>query len=252
MKEYTGQIRCKKFVSWMRIKNRNIWRLSPYRYTTFNKPYFVQMAALDAGITQEQMEAALRAYQNQFDQLLLNGHSLELEGLGNFRLSVSVKTVTDVEELSTDLVQRLRVVFRPCVDLRDNIKGVKHIVDKVQYATSANHQFTLNHQMPIRYDVSRDTAMKFPAFSIIPSADNLTIPAASQFSSLFFKTSKGLVRFASSSENSISFDNDDGEASVVVTMNFTFNPTTGVATLHDVDGFEDGDSITYFGGTVMV
>lgn len=155
MSKYSGQIRCKKFCAFNGVKKRNEYRLAPVRYTTFNRNYFVEMAAADAGITEEQMNAALRAYQTQFDQLLLNGHSIELAGLGNFRLSMSFKAKDTLEEVNIeDCFERLRVILRCSKELRDDMKSVNHIVDPMQLAVSggnlARQYFYLNYQLPCR------------------------------------------------------------------------------------------------------
>lgn len=153
MSKYSGQIRCKKFCSHNAVKNRDYYRLAPVRYTTFDRNYFVEMAANDAGITEEQMNAALRAYQTQFDQLLLNGHSIELAGLGNFRLSMSFKAKANLEDINIDDdFKRLRVVLRCSKDLRDDLKSINHIVDPLQTAVSGNSanrgHYYLNYQLP--------------------------------------------------------------------------------------------------------
>lgn len=153
MSKYSGQIRCKKFCAYNAAKERNEFRLAPVRYTTFDRNYFVEMAANDAGITEEQMNAALRAYQTQFDQLLLNGHSIQLGGLGNFRLSMSFDAVENIEDVNIDeQFKRLRVVLRPSKDLRDDMKSINHIVDPLQTVASGNsvnrQYFYLNYQLP--------------------------------------------------------------------------------------------------------
>lgn len=160
MSTFSGQIRCKKFMSYNAAKQKNLYRISPYRYTTFNRAYFVAMAASDAGITEEQMSAALRAYQTQFDQLLLNGHSLQLEGLGNFRLSMSFKAYDEIEDVNVEEgFERLRVVLRPSKELRDEMKSINHIVDPMVTAKSGNSltggNFWLNYQLPAAPVVGR-------------------------------------------------------------------------------------------------
>lgn len=157
MSTFSGQIRCKKIASRCKLgqfRNNNYlaWRLSPYRYSTFNRGYFVSMAAADAGITEEQMSAALRAYQTQFDQLVLNGHSIQMEGLGNFRLSCSMKGVQDVSDVSMDLFKRLRVILRPSKELSNEIKSVQHIVDAPISANSGSDgKYVINYQLPLVY-----------------------------------------------------------------------------------------------------
>lgn len=186
MSTFSGQIRCKKFVSYSKLNKfipngRASWRLSPYRYSTFNRAYFVAMAAADAGITEEQMSAALRAYQTQFDQLLLNGHSLQMEGLGNFRLSCSMSTAEDVEDVNMDLFKRLRVVLRPSKELSNEIKSVQHIVDAPVSARSGDGNYILNYRLPL--SLNRPST---PGLAIYPAPNSFTGIDVAEMTNLFF------------------------------------------------------------------
>lgn len=237
---FSGQIRCKKFMSYNAAKERDEYRISPYRYTTFNRAYFVSMAAADAGITEEQMSAALRAYQTQFDQLLLNGHSLQLEGLGNFRLSVSFKAATEISDVNIDEgFERLRVVLRPSKELRDEMKSINHIVDPMVTAKSGNSltggSFWLNYQLPASPVVGRT--------KIYVDKDQINL---SGMTNLFFVVGSdafGDVKLTvdeTPSLNEITFRNESGD----VGMTFTYNAGNYV-TLSEKS---DVDTIKIFGG----
>lgn len=189
MSTFSGQIRCKKFVSYSKLSkfdthNRASWRLSPYRYSTFNRAYFVSMAASDAGITEEQMSAALRAYQTQFDQLLLNGHSIQMEGLGNFRLSCSMKMVEDAEDIDISLFERLRVVLRPSNELRNEIKSIQHIVDAPISVKSGDGKYILNYQLP--YSMASREDGGYPSLQIWPAPGDRQGIDVSRMTGLFF------------------------------------------------------------------
>lgn len=241
MKEYTGQIRCKKFITKLGYNKQYKWRLSPYRYTTFNKPYLIRTAALDAGITQEQMAAALRAYQNQFDQLMLNGHSIELEGLGNFRLSMSFKTAEGVEDISMDLFKRLRVLFRPSVDLRDEMKGVKHIVDDPQMVFSQGYGFIADRQFPIRQPTS--VAWHLTLFA---DSEKLMPTNLDDVSDLFFVLGDGdiLTYDAHQSQGTTAiFEGTAGR-----NLEFEWTQVSGKWDLTSTSGLHKGDSIKMVGG----
>lgn len=178
MSKYSGQIRCKKFCVHNAAKARDEFRLAPVRYTTFDRNYFVAIAAADAGITEEQMSAALRAYQTQFDQLLLNGHSIELAGLGNFRLSMSFRAKEEIADVNIeDCFQRLRVVLRCSKELRDDMKGISHIVDPLQVAASGNaanrQHFYLNYQLPTQVTLNLQTRLCMYCSEGLPNLSSL-------------------------------------------------------------------------------
>lgn len=240
MSKFSGQIRCKKFMSYNSRTGKNAFRISPYRYTTFNRAYFVSMAAADAGITEEQMSAALRAYQTQFDQLLLNGHSLQLEGLGNFRLSMSFKSFDEISQVNIDEgFERLRIVLRPSKELRDEMKSVNHIVDPMVTAKSGNSltggNFWLNYQLPAAPVVGRTR--------IYVDKDQINI---SGMSNLFFVVSddeQGDIKLTvqdTPSLNEITFRDESGE----VGMTFTY-VSGNYVTLTEIS---DAGTIKMFGG----
>lgn len=239
MSTFSGQIRCKKFMSYNARTAKNMFRISPYRYTTFNRAYFVSMAAADAGITEEQMSAALRAYQTQFDQLLLNGHSLQLEGLGNFRLSMSFKAFDEISQVNIDEgFERLRVVLRPSKELRDEMKSINHIIDPIVTAKSGNSltggNFFLNHQIPFEPLVDK--------MRIYVDKDTINL---SGMTNLFFIVTNddfGDLKLTAGtpSVNEITFTDEDSVAHA------TFSFTAGnYVTLTDFAGF---NAIKMFGG----
>ena len=56
---------------------------------------------------------------------LLMGKSVNLGGLGTFRLSFSSKEVENAEEFNTHLISGVKVIFTPSTELRDKVKKVK-------------------------------------------------------------------------------------------------------------------------------
>lgn len=239
MSTFSGQIRCKKMMSYNAAKGKDLYRISPYRYTTFNRAYFVSMAAADAGITEEQMSAALRAYQTQFDQLLLNGHSLQLEGLGNFRLSMSFKAAEEIEDVNIDSgFERLRVVLRPSKELRDEMKSINHIVDPIVTAKSGNSltggNFFLNHQIPFEPLVNK--------MRIYVDKDTINLSGMTNLFFIVTNDDYGDLKLIANtpSLNEIIFEDEDSVA------HMKFNFTAGnYVTLTEFAGF---NAIKMFGG----
>jgi predicted histone-like DNA-binding protein len=56
---------------------------------------------------------------------LLMGKSVNLGGLGTFRLSFSSKGVVKPEEFNTSLVKGAKIIFTPSVELKNSLKGLK-------------------------------------------------------------------------------------------------------------------------------
>lgn len=247
MSKYSGQIRCKKFCAYNAAKERDEYRLAPVRYTTFDRNYFVEMAAADAGITEEQMNAALRAYQTQFDQLLLNGHSIELAGLGNFRLSMSFKAEDELADVNIDdCFKRLRVVLRCSKELRDDMKSISHIVDPLQVVASGNsvnrQYFYLNYQLPT--PVTTGVVNRLTIYS------TTGIINLSSMSNLYFLVDHpeyGPAKLVISGVPGVT-TTFTGQSAGGHEYSLAFAQTGGTMQIDEAVGFADGGIIKVFGG----
>jgi len=54
------------------------------------------------------------------------GRSVNIDGLGTFRLSFSSKGVDKPEDFNANMISGLKVIFTPRTELRDKIKSVKY------------------------------------------------------------------------------------------------------------------------------
>jgi len=95
------------------------------RYSTISKDDLAQFASADSGISRAQLLASFEALQQEIEQMLLNGHSIQLGDMGTLRFSISCKTVENREDLSTDLVRARRILFQPSPRLKQEIKNVR-------------------------------------------------------------------------------------------------------------------------------
>ena len=64
---------------------------SPVRYSTISTEDLLKYASQNSGIPKAQMMAAFYAINQQVEQFILNGHTLQLGTLGYFFLSVKTK-----------------------------------------------------------------------------------------------------------------------------------------------------------------
>ncbi len=98
--------------------------MRPMRYSTLDDSEVIKMAADDSGITESQIEQCLTALENQVEQLVCNGHSIDLGPLGTIRFGIRCKSVGDAEDVSTDLIYRRRLLLKPSKALQEAIKKV--------------------------------------------------------------------------------------------------------------------------------
>jgi hypothetical protein len=74
----------------------------------------------------------MNAVLNEFHNFMLNGHSVELPGLGYFRFSFSAKAAKSEDELKEKGLQmkRKRVLFRPNTLIREELSAVTFEMDE--------------------------------------------------------------------------------------------------------------------------
>lgn len=98
-------------------------------YSKINGDEFIEFAALNSGINEGQLRASMAAIKQQFQNFLLTGHSVELPGVGIFRLGVNSKMVDTAEDVSTRQIYRRKVIFRASTK-------IKQLLDQVSFSTS--------------------------------------------------------------------------------------------------------------------
>ena len=95
------------------------------RYNTIGTDELVTHASADSGVSKAMLKATFDAIMQEIQQLVLNGHSVQLGDLGTLQFSISCKSVEDKEDLSTDLIKTRRMLFRASSKLRDEMNDVK-------------------------------------------------------------------------------------------------------------------------------
>ena len=85
---------------------------SPVRYSTISTEDLLKYASQNSGIPKAQMMAAFYAINQQVEQFILKGHTLQLGTLGYFFLSVKTKSTDTEEDAGVDAVKKLALKFR--------------------------------------------------------------------------------------------------------------------------------------------
>ena len=94
------------------------------RYNTIGYDELANMVASDSGISEAVVRSALKALQKQIRQMLLNGHTLKFGNLFYLRLGATAKSVEDWDDVSRDLVKRLRILVKPTGKVQEAIKNI--------------------------------------------------------------------------------------------------------------------------------
>ena len=113
---------------------------SPEQYSRIDADQISEYSSENSGIPKAQMASAFYALNQQVEQFLLNGHSLELLNLGYLYLSVNAKAVETEEEAGAKAVKRISVKFRQSKKLRDKINSNVQLVNALTGKQSSSSE----------------------------------------------------------------------------------------------------------------
>lgn len=96
------------------------------RYSQIHGDELIRHAAEDSGVSRANCKAAVEAYFLQVKELLLNGHSITLMGLGTFRFGIRAKAVEKKDDVDLGkIIKGRKIIFTPCSELKSEMKQVK-------------------------------------------------------------------------------------------------------------------------------
>ena len=105
-------------------------------YSKIDGEDVLEYAAQNSGINQAQLSAAMYAIRQSFINFLLNGHSVELPGVGIFRVGVNAKMVDDAAKVSVDQIYRRKIHFLPSTALKDKLIRISFSTDPAETAST--------------------------------------------------------------------------------------------------------------------
>ena len=101
-------------------------------YSKIDGEDVLEYAAQNSGINQAQLSAAMYAIRQSFVNFLLNGHSVELPGVGIFRVGVNAKMVDEATKVSVDQIYRRKIHFLPSTVLKDKLIRISFSTDPME------------------------------------------------------------------------------------------------------------------------
>lgn len=113
-------------------------------------------AASDSNIESSDIANIYDAEFKQIQELACNGHAIQLDGWGTFKLAVSSKGVSEADVkarhpefdptkedirkyLSAKQVKKARLVFIPCQEIKEALRSVKFETDKSEWISDDNN-----------------------------------------------------------------------------------------------------------------
>ena len=101
-------------------------------YSKIDGDEVLELAAQNSGINQAQLSAAMYAIRQSFINFLMNGHSVELPGVGIFRVGVNAKMVDEASMVSVDQIYRRKIHYLPSIDLKNRLTRISFSTDPME------------------------------------------------------------------------------------------------------------------------
>lgn len=105
-------------------KNGHVaWYLQKRKYDTISSKELVEAMARNTGIPVAKVAMATDAIVKQLKNFLLNGHSVNIIGLGTFSPRIKSRPSETKDQVTAENVKALLLKFRPQTDIREDMKN---------------------------------------------------------------------------------------------------------------------------------
>ena len=85
-------------------------------------------------VPESHVAEVLVAQQEAFLNFLINGHNINMPGIGAFSLSLHARAHENIEDVSVeDDIEYVKVLFRPCREVLGALKNVEFELDETRY-----------------------------------------------------------------------------------------------------------------------
>lgn len=89
----------------------------------------IRLAAEDSGMSEAMVAASFYAISKQFEEMLMNGHTLQCGVFGTFRTSFSCKATDVREDMSAGNISRRRIVYTASPRVKQALYGAEYVFE---------------------------------------------------------------------------------------------------------------------------
>lgn len=104
--------------------DKDMYVSRPVTYSKIDTDELIEHASTDAGVSKANVAAVFYAIIQQVEELLLNGHSIQLGQLGTLRFSMNCKASDNAEDVGADKVMRRKILLYPSAKLKQSLERV--------------------------------------------------------------------------------------------------------------------------------
>ena len=135
-----GKISLKSNFQRIAVKDKSAFVTRVITYSRISSDELIDSAARNNAIPKGHVGASCDAIMNEFQNYLLNGHSVEIPYLGTFRLSVCCKSVDKAEDVSASNIYRKKVLFIPSSNFKKLIGSCNFEMQDVDEMLTSGEQ----------------------------------------------------------------------------------------------------------------
>lgn len=115
----------------MAIKDKMAYITRVMTFSKISSSELIESAARNNSMPKGYVNASCDAIMNEFQNYLLNGHSVEIPYIGTYRLSVSCKSVDKAEDVHANNIYRKKIIFTPSSDFKRLIEGCSFVMEDI-------------------------------------------------------------------------------------------------------------------------
>jgi len=119
-----GRIQIRKRFQNIAVQQKGAYVTRKVQYSTIRWQELVEHVQKDSGLGKGVCFAAMQAIVKQIEEMVENGHSVNILGLGHIRLGINCKSSDTREGLKASNIYRVKLLFRPTEALKREVNNV--------------------------------------------------------------------------------------------------------------------------------
>lgn len=119
-----GKVILKSNLMNIAFKKEKLYVIRNDNYSMISSKNFIEAVQRNSGLDAHIIQAASDAIAKEFQNLLLNGHSVTVPGLGIFRFGLNAKAKDEKKNAGAAAVTRKKILYRPTKDLKIGLSKI--------------------------------------------------------------------------------------------------------------------------------
>ena len=121
-----GTLKAKIRKQYVRVSDKDMYVAHTLPGAKINMDEMIRLAAEDSGMSEAMVAASFYALSKQFEEMLMNGHTLQCGVFGTFRTSFSCKATEDIKEMSAENISRRRIIYTASARVKRALYSAKY------------------------------------------------------------------------------------------------------------------------------